>query len=152
MNIEQKVRYEQLKRENKEKKRKEKIENTLLLECIEAFGIEGKVLEPEERKIVYRIFGERIPFLPWGIDWKQLNSFYKIDNIDNIYEKCKCKKFYVIWGNELPIIISDIVTIIRNIYEVCAVEFDTWLFSEDYSEIIEFHHDLGMTYGVVNKS
>lgn len=152
MNIEQKERLEQLKRANIEKQRKKEIENNvLLLECKEALGTGGKVLEQEEQYAVYSIFKERIPFLPWGIDWKQFITFYKIEKLEEIYEKCKCKEFYIIWGNRFPIIRSDIVTIINNIYDVCAVEADTWLLSVDYSEIIEFYHEGVITFGVVNK-
>ena len=152
MNIEQKEHLEQLKRTNKARQRKKEIENNvLLLECKVALGTGGIVLEQEEKNIVYRVFKERIPFLPWGIDWNRFNSFYKIDKIKEIDEKCKCKDFYVIWCDELPIIKSDIVTIIRNIDDVCAVEADTWLFSVDYSEIIEFYHEGQITFGVVNK-
>lgn len=153
MNIEKKVRFEQLKRANKERQRKKEIEkNVLLLECMEALGTGGKVLEKEKKNIVYGIFKKRLPFLPCGIDWKQFDLYYKIYKLEDIFEKCKCKEFYIIWCDELPIIISDIATIITHIEDVSAVEFDTWLFSVDYREIIEFHHDLGITYGVVNKS
>lgn len=80
MNIEQKEHLEQLKRTNKETQRKKEIENNvLLLECKVALGTGGIVLEQEEKNIVYRVFKERIPFLPWGIDWKQFNSFHKIN-------------------------------------------------------------------------
>ncbi|MDE7179060.1 MAG: hypothetical protein K2O59_14700 [Lachnospiraceae bacterium] len=152
MNIEQKERLEQLKRANKEKQRKKEIENNaLLLECKEALGTGGKILEQEEKNVVYRIFKERIPFLPWGIDWKQFNTFYKIEKLEEIYEKCKCKEFYIIWCDRFPIIRSDIVTIVNNIYDVCAVEADTCLLSLDYSEIIEFYHEGAITFRVVNK-
>ena len=108
MNTEQKERLERLKRINKEKQYKKKIENdVLLLECKEALGAAGKILEQEEKDAVYRMFTEKVPFLPWGIDWEQFNAFQKISEID----------------------------------DVCAVLPDTWLFSANYDEVIEFHHD-----------
>ena len=150
MNIEQKEHLERLKRRNEEKQYKMKIENNVLFsECKAALGTAGKLLEQEEKNIVYRVFKEKVPFLPWGIDWKQFNSFHKIDKVEEIYQKCKCKDFYIIWCDELPIIKCDIFTIIKNIDDVCAVEFDTWLFSVDFSEIIEFHHEGAISFGVI---
>ena len=150
MNIEQKRHLEQLKRRNKEKQRQMKIENNVLfLECEVALGTAGKLLEQEEKDIVYCLFNERVPFLPWGIDWKQFNLYHIFDKAEEIQQKCKCKDFYIIWCKELPIIKSDIFSIIKNIDDICAVEPDTWLFSVDYSEIIEFHHDGTITFGML---
>ena len=82
MNIEQKERLERLKRINKEKQYKKKIENdVLLLECKEALGAAGKILEQEEKD---------------------------------------------------------------------AVSPDTWLFSADYDEVIEFYHEGKITLGHSN--
>lgn len=148
MNFEQRERFEQLKKANKERQRQKEIgRNVLLLECIEALGTEGEVLEQKQKNIVYCNFKNNIPFLPGGIDWKQFDLFNNINQIEDIFEMCRCKKFYIIWGDGLPIMMCDIVTIMRHIDDVCAVEFDTWLLSVDNKEIIEFHHDLGNTYG-----
>lgn len=148
MNIEQKERLQQLKKINKEKQRKMEIENNVLLsDCKEALGAGGKILEQEEKDDVYRIFQEKVPFLPWGIDWELFNTVYEVSEIDQIYEKCKSKEFYIIWWVEYPIIKSDIATIIKNIDDVCAVSPDTWLLSPDYDEVIEFHHDGKITLG-----
>lgn len=149
MNIEQKERLEQLKKINKEKQRKKEIENNvLLLECKEALGDDGKILEQEEKDAVYRVFMEKVPFLPWGIDWEQFNVFQKINEIDELYEKCESKEFYIIWSDRFPIIKSDIDTIVKNIDDICAVSpEDTWLFSTNYDEVIEFHHEGKITLG-----
>ena len=151
MNTEQKERLERLKRINKEKQHKKKIENNvLLLECKEALGAAGKILEQEEKDAVYRIFTEKVPFLPWGIDWEQFNAFQNISEIDEIYEKCESKEFYIIWSARFPIIKSDIDKIIKNIDDVCAVSPDTWLFSANYDEVIEFYHEGKITLGHSN--
>lgn len=148
MNIEQKERLQQLKKINKEKQCKKGIENDVLLsECKEALGAGGKILEQEEKDAVYCIFKEKVAFLPWGIDWELFNTVYEVSEIDQIYEKCKSKEFYIIWCAEYPIIKSDIATIIKNIDDVCAVSPDTWLFSPDYDEVIEFQHEGKITLG-----
>lgn len=83
---------------------------------------------------------------------ERFSSMQRMDNIEELYERCKSKEFYIIWHEELPVIKSDIGTIISNIYDICAVEFDTWVFSTDYSEIIEFYHEGEITYGVVKEN
>ena len=153
MNTEQKERLQQLKKINKERQCKKEIENDVLLsECKEALGAGGKILEQEEKDAVYRIFKEKVPFLPWGIDWELFNTVYEVSEIDQIYEKCKSKEFYIIWWVKYPIIKSDIATIIKNIDDVCAVSPDTWLFSPDYDEVIEFHHDGKIRLGYLEGS
>ena len=107
-------------------------------------------MEQEEKDAVYRIFTEKVPFLPWGIDWEQFNAFQKISEIDEIYDKCESKEVYIIWSARFPIIKSDIDAIIKNIDDVCAVSPDTWLFFTNYDEVIEFHHDGKITLGHSN--
>ena len=86
MNFEQKERFEQLKKANKERQRQEKIErNVLLLECMEALGPGGEVLGQEEKNIVYCNFKNNIPFLPGGIDWKQIHLHNKINKLEDIF-------------------------------------------------------------------
>lgn len=83
MDVEKRERLEQLKRENKERQRKEEIENNVLLsECKAALGTDGQLLGEEEKQMVYHVFKEKVPFLPWGIDWKLFQSFYKTDKIE----------------------------------------------------------------------
>lgn len=53
----------------------------------------------------------------------------------------KNEKFYIIWAKELPIIESNLYSILNAIDDVSAVEADTWLLSSDFNEIIEFHHE-----------
>lgn len=151
MNIQKKERLEQLKKENRDKQYKKETENNVLLsECLEAFGANGEVLDQRKKEAVYQVFCEKIPFLPWRIEWEQFKIYHEIDTVEEILEKCKCKDFYIIWCHELPIIKSSIAAIVSNIEDVCAVEFDTWLFSIDYNEIIEFYHEGAITFGEIN--
>ncbi len=49
---------------------------------------------------------------------------------------------YIIWDEvNLPIIKTDLFSVIDVIYDVTAVSFDTWLFSVDEKSIIEFYHE-----------
>lgn len=56
------------------------------------------------------------------------------------------KEYYIIWTDStLPIIKCNINDILKNIDDVLAVSFDTWLISVDMKEIIEFYHEGAVT-------
>ena len=117
MNFEQKERFEQLKKANKKRQQKEEIEkNVLLLECMEALGTEGKVVEQEEKNVVYNFFKNKIPFLPSGVDWKQFDLYYNIQCIKEMF-----RRISLMVKNEL----------MWNISNLDAVPIDT----EDYSGV-----------------
>lgn len=151
MNINQKKRLEQLKKENKAIQTQKRVkDNVLLKECITALSSSAEILKKEDADKIYKTFQERIPFLPWGIDWKQLNSVHVVDDIKKLGDVCRSQDFYIIWDVELPIIKSDLLSIIRCMDDISAVEPDTWLFSLDYNEVIEIYHEGKLTVGMAN--
>lgn len=152
MDTNQKKRLEQLKKENKAIQAQKRVEdNVLLKECITALASDAELLKKEAADKVYKTFTERIPFLPWGIDWKQFNSVYVVDDTKKLRDVCRSQDFYIIWDAELPIIKSDLLSIIRCIDDISAVEPDTWLFSLNYDEVIELYHEGKITIGIVNE-
>lgn len=68
------------------------------------------------------------------------------------YMKLFCKKkFYILWDSvDVPCILSNYEDIIRNIDDVTAVSFNTWLLSENLTELIEFHHEGTITIGYLD--
>lgn len=151
MDIEKKEKLESLKKKNKEYQDRKKIEDNILLkECITALASNASVIKNEEMKNIYNVFKEKVPFLPWGIDWKQFNVFQSIDVLEQAKEICRSKDFYIIWNQDLPIIKSNLSTIIKYIDDISAVEPDTWLFSLNYNEVIEIYHEGKITVGKIN--
>ena len=141
MDAEQKKRLKQLKEKNNMYIKKRSLEdNTLLNECITVLKGYAEVLEQEDKNKVFRIFDRKIPFLPWGIDWKKIEESKVINCVKEISEVCISREFYIIWHKEFPIIKCDL----------CAVEWDTWLLSIDYKEVVEFTHDNKITFGKLN--
>ena len=60
----------------------------------------------------------------------------------------KAKTYFVIWSDAvLPILKCTWNKILENIDDVLAVSFDTWLVSEDFTELIEFYHDGEVVFG-----
>lgn len=152
MDISQKQRLAQLKKENKAVQAQKRVENNVLLkECIIALASDAEILKKEDADKIYRIFTETIPFLPWGIDWKQLKSVHIVDDIMNLKDICRNEDFYIIWNAEFPVIKSDLLSIIRCVDDISAVEPDTWLFSLNYNEVIEIYHEGKITVGMVNE-
>ena len=150
MDIKRKERLELLKKKNKEVQAKKKVEENILLnECITALASNANILKKEEAEKIYKIFKEKIPFLPWGVDWKQFKSFQTIESFKKINEICVNKDFYIIWDVTLPIIKSDLLSIIRCIDDISVVEPDTWLFSLNYNEVVEVYHEGKITVGII---
>lgn len=151
MDIDRKQRLEQLKKENKAVQAQKRVENNLLLkECITALASDAELLKKEDADKIYKIFNETIPFLPWGIDWNQLNSVHVVDDVKKLKDVCRSEDFYIIWNVELPIIKSNLLSIIKCMDDISAVEPDTWLFSLSYEEVVEIYHEGKITVGMVN--
>lgn len=152
MDMDRKQRLEQLKKENKVVQAQKRVENNILLkECINALASDAELLKKEDADKIYKIFNETIPFLPWGIDWKQLKSVHVVDDVKKLKSVCRSEYFYIIWNAELPIMKSDLFSIIRCIDDISAVEPDTWLLSLNCDEVIELYHEGKITVGMVSE-
>lgn len=150
MNNEQREKYNKLKEENKKKiKRKEKMENTLLKECIISLGRNCEVLDEEKEFKIYNKFKKSIKFSNSGVIWNNMKSAIKIEDIESLKKLCSREYYYIIWGLGLPILECNIRDIIKNINDVIAVSPDTWVISREYDELIEFYHEGNITYGLL---
>lgn len=143
-------RLDELKKRNKEIQNKAKVEKNLLLnECLNALDRKARILSDDVGEEVYSIFKKKISFLPWGIDWEKCINTKIIRRSELRSDVFKSNEFFIIWNKDLPIIKSDLATIITNVDDICAVQFDTWLFASDYKEVVEFHHEGKITIGDV---
>ena len=146
-------KLEKLKNINKEKNTsKERENNVLLKECIEALHDYGYVLDNEAELSVYNNFKNTLIFTPWGIDWvggKKLKNIKHIQFESELKEVCSKDNYYIIWGKGLPIIRCGLNSIIKYLDDIRAVDADTWLFSTDYNEVIEFYHEGRITLGQI---
>lgn len=118
---------------------------TLYEECLEELkGNYTIVSDNEKNKILNNLY-DKFPFTDWGrINWDKVIKKERINNIVDIKEKIlnNSIEVYVIWDQvDLPIIKSDLCSVLNVIYDVTAVSFDTWLFSVDEEYVIEFYHD-----------
>ena len=100
------------------------------------------------------MFENFYPILSSGsIDWKNFKGrSIKISNVSelNAYIN-KFSKYYILWDkNNIPCISCNFCEILKNVDDVLAVSFNTWLLSMDYKEVIEFYHSGNITIGKIN--
>lgn len=108
----------------------------------------------DESKEIFFKFENFYPILSSGsIDWRNFKGrSIKISNVSelNAYIN-KISKYYILWDKDnIPCISCDFCEILKNVDDVLAVSFNTWLLSMDYKEVIEFYHLGNITIGKIN--
>ena len=108
---------------------------TLFDECLAALG-SYKIVKIFEEKMALA----QIKVTEYGrLDLKRYRSYRRI----TLPELKKLPDFfcYVIYDDaKLPVIKCRFKRVMECLDDVLAPSFDTWILSEDYSKIIEFHH------------
>lgn len=108
---------------------------TLFEECLAALG-SYKIVKLFEEKMALA----QIKLTEYGrLDLKRYRSYRRI----TIPELQRLPDFscYVIYDDaKLPVIKCRFKRVMECLDDVTAASFDTWILSEDYTKIIEFHH------------
>lgn len=129
---------------------------TLYEECLEALENNYEILTEDEKNKILNDFENKFKFTNWGrIDWNKIMAKVQVDYATEIKPKLMNNtskdsiNVYIIWDEiNLPILKSDLSTIIDVIDDVTAVSFDTWLFLPNEGVTIEFYHDGEITIGI----
>lgn len=123
---------------------------TLLEECLEALK-DKYILNEFEKKFVEEKFYNSVPLSRWGrVEWSKFNKKKSIKTAKELLSICKNKEYYIIWSDPTePIIKCNLDSIIKNIDDVTAVSFDTWLLSIDIKEVVEFYHESEITWSII---
>lgn len=125
-------------------------------ECIEALGEQAIILENKEiQELVTDKMEKSFPITSWGrINWEKVNKKITIQSVYDLIpllkktEKKVAEPIYIVWDDAgIPLIKSKLEPIIKNIDDVTAVSFDTWLYCPSEGWIVEFHHDGEITLG-----
>ena len=152
MTEEQKKRCKLLKEKNRTIIKKNLLKSDVLFqECMRSLK-NCRILSLEEQTEIFKKFEKKFPITISGsIDWKSFNGIVERINVSSIYERLDLKnKYYILWDRqELPCLLSDLSSILKHIDDVLAVSFDTWIFSLDEKEVIEFYHEGDIIYGKV---
>lgn len=123
-------------------------------ECIEALG-EGVVILSEEAS--GRIRNElttAYPFTPWGrIDWNNTINKHNLRLAIDLMPALKSMSMdtgvlvYVIWGEDYPVLQTNLQKVLRALDDVLAVNFDTFVYCPS-NYVIEFYHEGEITLGI----
>ncbi|WP_053217782.1 CDI toxin immunity protein [Virgibacillus senegalensis] len=121
---------------------------SLFDECIEALGEDVHVFSDNNREQILSDFENSFPF-KWGrIEWEKVSNHAEVNTVDEIISFLDqnvneySNVVYVIWDEgTLPIIQTTLDKVLKNIDDVTAVSFDTWIFSPSTGYVIEIFHD-----------
>jgi len=128
-------------------------------ECIMALGENVTILDKPESNKIWTIFKSHIPIIKGGsrIDWKQIDRKSTIDIptqtfstlkklLPNLIDTSVC----VLWNDALlPVIKTNIESVIAHFDDVTAVCFETWLYNPEQKYIVEFYYLGEMSAGLV---
>jgi hypothetical protein len=125
---------------------------TLLDECIALLGSTCEVFNRDKSAELFNKFEQNLLFTKWGrIDWEVLKKDFivtplsTLDELDILY----C---YIFWDEySLPVIKAEFDKVCKNLDDVLAVSFDTWILSLTGNIVIEFYHEGNRTIGYRRK-
>lgn len=112
--------------------------NILLQECLAAMGDQAEIVPFEEgaelvsalNRVLRGLFRPENQYCPAG--WEEL------DSVEEILPQWMGCRVYVVWdGGELPVVHGSLSSVVRNVEDVTAVSFDTWVVSEDFKGLVE---------------
>lgn len=130
---------------------------TLFEECLQALGIEVRILSDNETSMIFNKFVSDFPVTSWGrVDWNKIHSKQHIKNSSEILPFLKEKKginldseIYLLWNySEAPSIIAKLHKAIAVKDDVTAVGSDTWFYDPELGYVVEFFHEGEITIGL----
>lgn len=129
----------------------------LFKECLDALNT--TLLPQEQSKELSKLFINLFPITKWGkIDWDKIERKIAVgDNLAEIIpslEKLFGRSFdhsvYIEWNNAgLPIIQSDLETILTHFDDVYCVAFDKFIFNPQEGYVIEIIPLNPITVGII---
>lgn len=114
-------------------KKQHLLDNELLRECLEKITDAEIIEENAETENILDLMSSH-----FQIEYHHVKSSYEISLNDVPLDNNG--KYYIIWDNaDLPILKCSGASVLEYAEDLFAVDFDTYIVSEDFSEII--HHD-----------
>ncbi|WP_024771413.1 CDI toxin immunity protein [Aquimarina macrocephali] len=116
---------------------------SLLQECIDALDSDIEVFIDKESEELFEEFEKLVKFNQYGrIDWEQYSDKVSIvsdEQLNNLFESEYC---YIFWNEmSLPVIKTKLELFLKNLDDVLAVSFDTWILSGSKNIVVEYFHD-----------
>ncbi len=122
--------------------------NPLFKECIEALGKKAKILSFEESKKIYSILEVVFPIGFSSINWEKVQHKVEfepeypeqiIPSISNLLGKINFdKEIYIISDNDVPVIKSDLDSVIQHIDDVTCIGQTLWFLNISLQYVVEW--------------
>jgi hypothetical protein len=133
--------------------------SALFKECIEALGSSVMVLSIAESNKIFQVFEQSVPIYRGGsrIDWQQITIKTALNDPNNLalalqklLHELLDTTVYVLWNDEsLPIIKTDLASVVTNLDDVISVCPETWLFNPSQRYIVELYYLGDITAGLL---
>ena len=129
----------------------------LLKECVEALGID--LLPRVESNSISDLFDLMVPLTDWGkVDWIRIDRKVDVgkrpEDIIPVLTGLLGGSFdtsvYIVWSSMfIPIIKTDIESIVKNYIDVICVSFEKFIFNPDVGYVIEILPSRQITAGLI---
>lgn len=133
--------------------------SALFKACIQALGKSCVILSEYESNKIIEQFEREIPIIKGGsrIDWDYVPIKFKIEYLEDLLLELKRivpgsidMQVYIFWNNaKLPVITTDLLTILDHFDDVISVGFETWMYNPNQGYIIEYYYRGEMNIGLV---
>ena len=135
-------------------------DDLLFAECIDALGNKVIILSKNESDAIWAVFKSKIPIIKGGsrIDWNKINKKVIISapdqiviNLEQLLSHPIEQTIYVLWNDlSLPIIKTDLDSVLKYFDDVTCVGFETWFFNPSEGYIVEFYYLGELNAGLVS--
>ena len=131
---------------------------TLYQECLDALGSNIFIFNLEHSTQKAEKIFKSFKLTSWGrVDWSTKQTLFQSNNFNDFLSELHKRNFLndkclLLWGDmSLPVLATDVASIVNNRDDVTAVSFDTYVFIENKSVLIEFWHDGMITIGIAKE-
>lgn len=130
----------------------------LFNECVDK--LKAKILLPKEAAKISDLFIQLVPMTLWGkIDWEKINKKTTVNSPNKILSALAVllnsevdKSVYIEWSeNDLPVIQTNLDSIVESFDDVISVAFDKFIFNFDDGYIIEVLSNAEITIGLIGE-
>lgn len=133
------------------------LNSILFKECVE--NLRPNFLSKFESEKMFEMFKQLVPITDWGkVDWSKIKKHVFIGydperilvTLNNLIGKGYDKSVYVVWSTAgIPVIQTDLNSIINHFDDVVCVAFETFIFNPTIGYVIEIKGGDEATVGIV---
>lgn len=116
--------------------------STLFEECLNNLKGQVVILTKKAGDKIFEKLENKINIGSQGVIWKEYSSYLEVKDPLQILNFIDDENCYIIWDEaSIPVLKSSVDIIVKNIEDVLAVSFDTYLVDISFKWIVEFNHE-----------